>query len=63
MSVARRIRLNMKLPFETYEQIAQISKELHIPKTAVVSQAVARWLSTDPIFNNPPLEEEDRQNG
>lgn len=49
--------ISFTLPEENHEQLVELSKELHISKSAVLRQAIARFHFTEPLIKEKSKEE------
>jgi predicted transcriptional regulator len=45
--------MQFHLPPEVIQQVDDLSRALHIPRSSVVSQAIARWYSDEPLVRDP----------
>jgi hypothetical protein len=43
------VRMSLCLPHESYAQLEELASRLHISRTAVIAQAVARWHHDEPL--------------
>jgi len=64
-SPAKKTRLVVYLKTEQYERVDVVSKQLGVPYSSIVAQALHEWLSKDPVFRslNDPEPAAKKRNG